>query len=212
MKFYLLSTILFAAGINVSGTDELHTKTTSSPAVAATATDSNSKSSKPSSKSGKSAAHSYKELYDALLMEYEKQTFVVSKLREILRDAQVKLQAVAPVSPPFQSDCKAFCSGLGFAPGCQIAPVDAFYNTSETLCKRASPMGLGLLISPLNGGPCCQYNATEGPCELVGPGAENSCQPCSDWYTPDHNDSSAVFPALANREWNDTTKTCTETE
>ena len=72
-------------------------------------------------------------------------------------------------------------------------------------------MGLGLLISPLNNGPCCQYNATEGPCELVGPGAENSCQPCSDWYTPDPNDS-AVFPALANREWNDTTKTCTETE
>ena len=98
MKFFLLSTILFAGagGIKGSGTDadELrNTKTTpSAPAVAATATNINSKSSKSSSKSGKSAAHSYKELYDALLLKYEKQTFVVSKLREILLDAQVKLQ------------------------------------------------------------------------------------------------------------------------
>ena len=70
-------------------------------------------------------------------------------------------------------------------------------------------MGLGLLISPLNGRACCQYNATEGPCELVGPGAENSCQPCSDWYTPNPNDVE-VFPPLPNREWDDITKTCTE--
>jgi len=202
MKFYLLSTILLAAGTNVCGT-----KTTPyAPAVAATDSDSKSKSS---SKSRKSAPHSYKELYDALLMEYEKQTFVVSRLREILADAQLKLQAAEPVSPPFQINCTVLCSGLGFAPGCVIAPVNAFYNTSETLCKRASPMGLGLLNSPL-GGACCQYNATEGPCELVGPGAENSCHPCSDWYTPELNGVELFLPL--NREWDDTTKTCTETE
>ena len=147
-------------------------------------------------------------------MEYEKQTLVVSKLREILKVAQLQLQASEPLSPPFQfqNTCAEFCSGLAFAPGCQIAPVDAFANTSETLCKRASPMGLGLLMSPLNGRGCCQINATEGPCELVlvGPGAENLCQPCSDWYTPELSSEELFLPL--NREWNDTKKTCTETD